>query len=215
MALVKRFEDLTAWQEARRLTEQVYRRTRSAVFVRDRELASQLRRAALSTVTNIAEGFGSGTKSEFRRFLRYAIRSAAEVQAGLYIALDQHLLPSDDFRRLFESAERLKSLCSALVRRLGQPPTPRDGGGRIAETPGLWAANARLHRASSSRSARPRRTSPRPHVSTPTRQHVSTSTRQHVNTSTRQHVNTSARPHVNTSARPHVGTSARQHVRTS
>jgi four helix bundle protein len=155
--LVRRFEDLVAWQEARRLTESAYRVTRAAPFARDHELADQLRRAAISTVTNIAEGFGSGTRAEFKRFLRYAIRSATEVQSCLYVAADQRYLSELEFEQLYGASERLKSLCSALVRRLGvtRMPTPPDGG-RVAERPGVWVVR---HRS----------------VDTSARQHVSTS----------------------------------------
>ena len=157
MGLVRRFEDLVAWQEARRLTESVYRATRAAPFARDHELANQLRRAAISTVTNIAEGFGSGTKAEFRRFLRYAIRSATEVQSCLNVAGDQRYLSEQELEQLYSSTERLKSLCSSLVRRLSAThmPTPSDGG-RVAERPGVWVVR---HRS----------------VGTSGRQHVSTS----------------------------------------
>jgi four helix bundle protein len=121
-------------------------------------------RAALSTVTNIAEGFGSGAKPEFRRFLRYAIRSTSEVQACLYVALDQGVMARADFDALYESAERVKSLCSALVRRLSARP-PADGSGRVAEAqPPMYGATIRQC------------------APTSTGQRVSTSTRQHANT---------------------------------
>jgi len=173
VALVKRFEDLAGWQEARRLTAHAYRITRATPLGRDRELASQLRRAAISTVTNIAEGFGSGTKTEFKRFLRYAIRSAVELQGCLYIAADQGYIGEVEFTEIYGSAERMKSLCSALLRRLSDKPKPtgndRD---RVADAPGVWLAKH----------------------GQPARRHVNTSIREYVRrTSARQHVSTSAR----------------------
>ncbi len=161
MALVRRFEDLAAWQEARRLARHTYEATRGRAFAADRSLVSQFRRAAISTVTNIAEGFGSGTKAEFRRFLRYAIRSTVEVQACLYLAVDQHYLTKREFSELHASAERLKSLCSALVRKLGErsAETQRKPE-RVAEASPPWAQLGCLPAP--------------PHVSTSARQHVST-----------------------------------------
>src|SRR4030095_13385332 len=112
MALVTRFEDLRAWQEARRLATQSYESTRSAAFRRDRSLADQLRRAAVSAMNNIAEGFDSGSNAEFQRFLRYAVRSTAEVQSCLYLARDQRYVDEEQFVLLYETARRGESLCS-------------------------------------------------------------------------------------------------------
>ena len=181
VALVTRFEDLQAWQAARRLAALVQRLVRERSFRRDRNLSDQLRRAATSTVTNIAEGFGSGSHLEFQRFLRYAIRSAVEVQSCLYLAVDAAIIADDDFQRAYDAAECVKSLCSALVRRLAaRSPRPRvTKAGGVSEPSATWIANQR--RIDCGRAA------------TPNLQCVSTSARQHVSTSARPHVHTSAR----------------------
>jgi four helix bundle protein len=82
--LVTKFEDCQAWQAARRLAGLAYRATREAAFRRNRTLADQLLRAATSTATNIAEGCASGSHTEFRRFLRYAIRSATSTRQHVH-----------------------------------------------------------------------------------------------------------------------------------
>ncbi|RPJ57366.1 MAG: four helix bundle protein [Acidobacteria bacterium] len=86
--MIKRFEDIEAWQLARILAGKIYSLTRKEQFARDFGLRTQIQNAAGSSMHNIAEGFDSGTSVEFVRFLRYAKRSCAEVQSELYLALD-------------------------------------------------------------------------------------------------------------------------------
>jgi len=120
MGLVRRFEDLQAWQAARELTNRAYGAMCSGSFVHDATLKNQLRRAAVSTMSNVAEGFDSGSSVKFRRFLRYAARSASEVQSCLYVANDQGYLSPDDFTVLYEKARDVRRLCSGLIRRLSR-----------------------------------------------------------------------------------------------
>ena len=88
MALIRKFEDILAWQEARKLVQEVYRVTREGAFARDFGLRDQIQRAAVSVMANIAEGFDCESHVEFARFLGIARRSAVEVQSLLYIAQD-------------------------------------------------------------------------------------------------------------------------------
>jgi len=81
MAAAKRFEELRVWQSARIMVQQVYQITREGSFARDFGLRDQIQRAAVSVMSNIAEGFHAGSNAEFLRFLRYARRSLAEVQS--------------------------------------------------------------------------------------------------------------------------------------
>ncbi len=119
MGLVQRFEDLQAWQEARQLTVQAYALTRARGFARDPGLSDQLRRAAVSCMNNVAEGFDSGSRVEFRRFLRYAARSASEVQSCLYVASDQGYVDAQAFTVTYGHAQAVRRLCMGLTRRLG------------------------------------------------------------------------------------------------
>jgi four helix bundle protein len=88
MPLIKRFEDIIAWQEARKLVREIYKVTNEGAFARDFGLRDQIQRAAVSVMTNIAEGFDCDSRAEFARFLGFSRRSAVEVQSLLYAALD-------------------------------------------------------------------------------------------------------------------------------
>jgi four helix bundle protein len=118
MPSIHRFEDIEAWREARVLTKTIYELTRDGVFAKDFGLASQIQRASVSVMTNIVEGFDSGSNLEFRRFLGYARRSASEVQSHLYVALDQGYLKAEEFDGLYERAEKVRRMVTSLSRYL-------------------------------------------------------------------------------------------------
>ncbi len=86
---ITQFEDIEAWKTARQLTNAVYAHTNHQGFNRDFGLRDQIRRASVSVMSNIAEGFESRTDVQFINFLGMARASAGEVRAQLYIALDQ------------------------------------------------------------------------------------------------------------------------------
>jgi four helix bundle protein len=112
---IGRFEDVKAWQTARVLTNMVYDASDSGPFARDFGLRDQIRRAAGSTMHNIAEGFDAGSDAEFVRFLKYARRSASEVQSQLYIALDRHYITQDQFQCIYDQATSVKKLTNAFI----------------------------------------------------------------------------------------------------
>jgi four helix bundle protein len=118
VAAVARFEDLDAWKVARVLTAAVYRVTSGERFRSDPDLRSQLRRASVSIVSNIAEGFERGGNAEFRQFLSQAKGSAGEVRAQLYIAADVGLLDPDAAAELHGLVIRTSSLIAGLMRHL-------------------------------------------------------------------------------------------------
>lgn len=103
MATFKRFEDIIAWQRARTVTKQVYEITTSGNFSKDFGLPDQLRRASVSIMANISEGFGRRSDKEFANFLNMAHGSAAECQSHLYVALDLGYLSEQAFQSLYES----------------------------------------------------------------------------------------------------------------
>jgi four helix bundle protein len=113
MATAQQFEDLRVWQDARKLVSDVYAATKQRSFARDYELCGQIRRAAVSTMSNIAEGFERGSKREFIQFLTVAKGSNGEVRSQLYVALDQEYLNEQSFSALREAA-------LALSRRLAR-----------------------------------------------------------------------------------------------
>ena len=94
--MAKAFEDLYCWQIARELVNLIYDATAKKPFT-DFSLKDQLRRAAVSVISNIAEGFERGSRDEFLYFLYIAKGSCGEVRAQLYIALDRRFITSQDF----------------------------------------------------------------------------------------------------------------------
>ena len=84
MAKIKRFEDIESWKSARKLTKQIYEITAAGEFTRDFGLNDQIRRASVSILSNIAEGFERGGDQEFLQFLSVAKGSCGEVRAQLY-----------------------------------------------------------------------------------------------------------------------------------
>ena len=91
MTAVTKFEDLIAWQEARKLVKMIYKMTFNGSFSKDFGMRDQIQRAAVSGMTNIAEGFDCESTAGFARFLGIARRSVVEVQSLLYAAVDVEL----------------------------------------------------------------------------------------------------------------------------
>lgn len=108
MTAVTKFEDLIAWQEARTLVKWVYKITSDGAFSKDYGMRDQIQRAAVSVMTNIAEGFDCESSAEFARFLGIARRSAVEVQSLLYAALDVDHIKEDVFKLHYEQAKSAK-----------------------------------------------------------------------------------------------------------
>jgi four helix bundle protein len=111
---VEKFEDLIAWQKARRLTGRIYETTNQGNFAHDYSLKDQIRRAAVSTMSNIAEGFERGGSAEFHRFLVMAKGSCAELRNQLYIALDVAYIPVDAFDSLMREAIEVGRIIGGL-----------------------------------------------------------------------------------------------------
>ena len=95
MATIKRFEDLECWQEARTFVNLIYAITKKKLFAKDYELVNQVKRSAVSSMANIAEGFHRNSKKDFMKFLDYARSSIAETISHCYVALDQKYI--DDY----------------------------------------------------------------------------------------------------------------------
>ena len=112
---IERFEDIQAWQVARELTGMVYEATKGEAFRRDYGLKDQVRRASVSAMSNIAEGFERGSHREFVRFLFYAKGSAGEVRSQLVVALDLGYITEDRFRALDDKAVHVSSLLGKFI----------------------------------------------------------------------------------------------------
>lgn len=100
MATFKSFEDIEAWQMARRVSFEIYGASKKLPFAKDLGLQRQIRDASVSIMANIAEGFERGGSGEFQQFLAIAKGSAGEVISHLYVALDQGYINPEDFHRL-------------------------------------------------------------------------------------------------------------------
>jgi four helix bundle protein len=115
---IQRFEEIESWQLARHLAKEIYESSNVGPFRRDFMLRDQLRRAAVSIMANIAEGFGRKGKGDFARFLTIAQASALEVQSHLYIAFDLGYLAEVEFERFFEATKRIEKLIGGFIRHL-------------------------------------------------------------------------------------------------
>jgi len=115
---VQRFEDLEAWQIARELANQIYKITKQESVCRDFGFVDQIRRAAISIMNNIAEGFERGSNKEFVRFLFIARGSAGEVRSLLYLGLDQGYLTNSEFSECRDLCIRSGQIIWALIKGL-------------------------------------------------------------------------------------------------
>jgi len=111
---VERFEDLIAWQKARQLTVEIYRVTAHGEFAKDFGLRDQIRRAAVSVMSNIAEGFDRGSRGEFHQFLVVAKASCAEVRSQLYVAQDVGYIAQETFGHLSSATNELSKIIGGL-----------------------------------------------------------------------------------------------------
>jgi len=112
---IERFEDIKAWEMAKDLVVTVYRITGKGRFVHDFGLRDQIRRAAISAMSNIAEGFERGSKAEFCRFLRIAKGSCGEVRSQLYIAQELEYVDRQEFVSAKTQAEDLSKALSGFI----------------------------------------------------------------------------------------------------
>ena len=115
---ITRFEDIESWKEARILTKKIYRLSKMQVFSRDFGLRDQIQRAAVSIMSNIAEGFDGGSHKAFANFLTYSYRSATEVQSLLYVALDSEYINESDFQDCFDQSTKAKRLIGGFIKYL-------------------------------------------------------------------------------------------------
>ncbi|HJZ83522.1 MAG TPA: four helix bundle protein [Pyrinomonadaceae bacterium] len=118
MSKITRFEDIESWKKARKLTKDVYTVTAQEKFLRDFGLKDQIRRAAVSIISNIAEGFERGGDKEFLQFLSIAKGSSGEVRAQLYVALDLDYISIAQFDALTQAATEVSQLISGLMKYL-------------------------------------------------------------------------------------------------
>ena len=112
------FEDLHIYQRARELAKAIYTVTKNSKFKSDFGLVDQIRRAVVSILSNIAEGFERGSKAEFIQFLYVAKASCGEVRAQLQIARDQDYITAAEYGRLHEFCKQISGMISNFIAHL-------------------------------------------------------------------------------------------------
>ena len=120
MAKIERFEDILSWQKARELTREIYALSKQGEFARDFALKDQLRRAAVSVMSNIAEGFERGGDQEFIQFLAIAKGSAGEIRSQLHVAFDQGYLTEPQFQDALAKVSEIGRLLAGFMDYLRQ-----------------------------------------------------------------------------------------------
>ncbi len=115
MTTFKAFEDIEAWQKARNLTREIYVVSNLGSFSKDYGLRDQIRRAGVSIMSNIAEGFERGGTREFVQFLSMAKGSSGEVRSQRYVAVDQGYIDKDAFEQQFKLATETSRMIAGLM----------------------------------------------------------------------------------------------------
>ena len=118
MGRIEKFEDIEAWKLMRELTKEIYTITQAGDFAKDYGLRDQIRRAAVSVMSNIAEGYERNGNREFLQFLSQAKGSIGEIKTHLYVALDVGFISNADFERLFNDATKVGQLIGGLMKYL-------------------------------------------------------------------------------------------------
>jgi four helix bundle protein len=118
MATFQSFEEIEAWQKARGLTRGIYAVSKKGAFSKDFGLRDQIRRASVSIMSNIAEGFERGGTREFIQFLSMAKGSSGEVRSQLYVAVDQGYIDKEIFEQLYALASEASRMIAGLMKYL-------------------------------------------------------------------------------------------------
>ncbi|WP_118828411.1 four helix bundle protein [Salinibacter ruber] len=134
--MAERFEDLRAWKTARTLTNRVYALTKTKDFENDWALKDQIRRAAISVMSNISEGFESRTRPRFVDLLGRAKASAGEVRSQLFIAYDQGYPNEEEFSETSDLADKVSRQLYHLIRHLEN----HDGSEQVRELPAEYVS---------------------------------------------------------------------------
>lgn len=115
---IERFEDIQAWQKARELVTHIYSMTNKGDFAKDYSLKDQLRRASISVMSNISEGYARQTDKEFTQFLYIALGSTAEVQSLLYAVQDLNYISKEEFDNIYQLSSEVARLVVGFIKYL-------------------------------------------------------------------------------------------------
>ena len=117
---INSFEDIRAWQVALDIANAIYRITREDPMRRDYGFVDQLRRAAVSIMNNVAEGYERGSNKDFIKFLFIARGSAGETRSMMYLARDQGYIGEETYRELTEQCKKCSRMIWRLIQSLSQ-----------------------------------------------------------------------------------------------
>ncbi len=115
---IESFQEIESWKEARILVNKIYKLTSRNNFTKDYGLKDQIQRATVSIMSNIAEGFDSGSTKNFINFLNYSYRSASEVESLLFVALDLKYINNEEFEELLKELKSIKKLIGGFIKYL-------------------------------------------------------------------------------------------------
>lgn len=121
---IENFTDIEAWKQARLFVENIYHIFSEGNSQRDFGFKDQIQRASVSIMSNIAEGFDSGSKKSFIQFLSYSYRSASEVESLLYVALDIHYIDVKQHNELMLKLNSIKRLIGDFIHYLKNSKNP-------------------------------------------------------------------------------------------
>jgi len=115
METIRRFEDLNAWKAGRALVNTIYDLTDSGAFAKDFGLRDQIRRSAVSGISNVAEGFDSPSNRRFAHFLGIARASLSETKTQLYVALDREYISQRQFDHAYDLCDKTARQISRFI----------------------------------------------------------------------------------------------------
>ncbi|MBA7589328.1 hypothetical protein ES708_31410 [subsurface metagenome] len=138
MSIIKSFEELPMWKDAIKFTNKIYNLTKKFPSREAYGLNSQITRAAVSIMSNIAEGFDRFSSREFIRFLIIARGSISEVQNDLYIALDLKYISQNEFQLVYDDAKNLGKQINGFIKYLRNH---KDADSKISEIIGTYENN--------------------------------------------------------------------------
>jgi four helix bundle protein len=115
MATIARFEDIKAWQASRELNKKIYTITRKGDFSKDLSLVDQIRRASISVMSNIAEGYERDSNKQFIQFLKYSKGSVGEIRSQLYTAFDQEYVSEKVFEEMKKECEAISGMLKNFI----------------------------------------------------------------------------------------------------
>ncbi len=120
MAAIERFEDIEAWKRSREVTKKIYELSSTGEFAKDFSLKDQMRRSAVSIMSNIAEGFERDGNKEFINFLSIAKGSCGEARSQPYVALDQDYITQPQFEWTYSHLNETGRMIGGLMSYLSQ-----------------------------------------------------------------------------------------------